>query len=102
MRFNKCKCKVLGHGNLHYQYKLGDERNEHSVAKKVLRVLVDDKLQMSQECATVAQKANRILGCNKRSVVSRMREVILPLCCALVRPHLSNASRCGVLSTGEM
>ena len=38
MRFNKSKCKVLylGRGNIHYQYKLVDERTEHSLAKKDL------------------------------------------------------------------
>ena len=43
MRFSKSECKVLhlGHGNLCCQYKLGDERTEHSLGEKDLEVLVD-------------------------------------------------------------
>jgi len=90
MRFNKAKCKILhlGQGNPCYQSTLGDEGIESSPAKKDLGVLVDDKQDMSHQCVLAAQKANQILGCITRSVASRSREGILPLCSVLVRPHL--------------
>jgi len=89
MRFIKTKCKVLHlcWGDSMYVYSL-EEELDSSTAEKDLGVLVDEKHNMSQQCVFAAQKANSILGYIRRGVASRMREVIVPLYSALMRPHL--------------
>ena len=81
-KYNKAKCNVLhlGWGNLKHRYRLGREWIENSPEEKDLGMLIDDRFNMSRQCALEAQKANCILSYIKRSVTSRSREVVLPPC----------------------
>ena len=89
MRFNMCRSGVLYlRKKCMHQYKSGDDLLEMISAEKDLGVLVQSRLAMGQQCAAVARKANGVLGCIKMNIVSRSKEVILPLLSALMRPHL--------------
>ncbi|CAM4537532.1 unnamed protein product [Lepidochelys kempii] len=90
MKFNKDKGRVLhlGRKNPMHCYRLGTEWLGSSSAEKDLGVTVEEKLDMSQQCALVAKKASGILGCISRGIASTSRDMIIPLYSTLVKPHL--------------
>jgi len=89
MRFNAAKCKVLhvGQRNPGYIYRLGEEL-ECSLLERNLGILVDEKLNVSQQCSLAAWKATGILDSVRSGVASRNREVIVYLYSALMSSHL--------------
>ena len=92
MKFNRDKCQVLhlGKRNQLYNYKIGDNWLSKTTSKKDLGIVVDHKLNMSQQCDVATKKANAILGCINRSIVSKSCKVLVPLYSTLVRPHLEH------------
>ena len=73
MKFNKGKCKVLhlGRNNPMHQCMLGATQLESSCKEKDLGVLVDTRLNMSQQCALAAKKMNGIFSFIRQSIASR-------------------------------
>ena len=90
MGFNTDKCKVmrLGRNNQHHAYRLGNSFLLSTEAEKDLGFIIDAKMNMGQQCRDAVRKANRTLSCIHRCILSRSKEVILPLYAALVRPQL--------------
>uniref|UniRef100_K7EY15 Reverse transcriptase domain-containing protein n=1 Tax=Pelodiscus sinensis TaxID=13735 RepID=K7EY15_PELSI len=78
----------IGKNNQFHTYRMGSDRLERNMAERDLGVIVDHKLNRSQQRDAFAKKANMILGCINRCVVSKTREVILLFYSALVRPQL--------------
>ena len=73
-------------GSLKHHHRLGKKYLESSPVEKDMGVLVDEKLNVSQQYALATQKSNCILGCIKSRVASRARVVILPFYSVLKSP----------------
>ncbi|KAK4811079.1 hypothetical protein QYF61_016365 [Mycteria americana] len=80
MKFNKNKCWILhlGQSNAGRKNRLGEEWLERGPAERDLGVLVDSRLNRSQQCALTAKRANCILGCIKHSITSWSKEFWAP------------------------
>nr|XP_053657327.1 uncharacterized protein LOC128706451 [Cherax quadricarinatus] len=95
MKFNVDKCKLLALGNENNprSYNLGEVELGHTECEKDLGVMVSRNLKPRQQCLSVRNKANRLLGFISRSISNRSPKVILQLYTSLVRPHLDYAAQ---------
>lgn len=80
MRLNKDKCEslYLGLNSPKQQYRPQCDCLGCSSAENDLGILVDSQLNMSQQCALTAIKANHVLSCISKSIASSSRDVIIP------------------------
>ena len=100
MRFKKAKCKVLQLSWTIPGIYTDCTKNPLRAAlwRRTWGVLVDEKLDMSQQCALATQKANCVLGCIKKGAASREREVIVLLYSA----PSGVVSKSGTISIGRV
>jgi len=84
---NKCQILHLGRVNSEHTHRLG---MGHCLAIRDLGVPVNIKLNVSQQCAQAAREANCPIECSEHGIASWVREGIVPLCSALLQPHLEH------------
>ncbi len=93
MPFNVNKCHILQIGTRiqKFEYEMNDPQLESVQCVKDLGVTVASSLKFSQQCKDAAGKANRTLSFMNRNFSFKNKDVILPLCISLARPHLESA-----------
>jgi len=61
---------------------------EHVTQERDLWVVIDIAGKQVAQCQAAIGKANRIVGCIRRGIIYKSKEVVLSLYRNLVRPHL--------------
>lgn len=81
MEFSKGKWQVLhlGKNNSKHQYMLGANKQ---LGRKGAGDPVDENFTMNQKWAFLEKKANSLMEYIRKSIISKSREMILPLCSA--------------------
>ena len=99
MEFNLSKCKVLGMGknNENRDYRMQGVILECVTQEKDLGVGIDTGGKRAAQCQAATGEANRVLGCIRRGINYKSKEVVLTLYRNLVRA--TSKILCAVLVT---
>ena len=89
MEFNLSKCKVLrmGKNNENRDYRMQGVILERVTQEKDLGVVIDMGGKRAAQSRAAIGKVNRVLGCIRRGIIYKPKEVVLTLYRNLVRAH---------------
>ena len=89
---DKCHTLHLGYNNEKYRYSINGNLVKAVAKEKDLGITIDAKLNFHLHIVTITNKANSVLGCIRRAIKYKDREIVLPLYKALVRSVLEYGS----------
>ena len=89
---DKCHALHMGFNSMHYPYRIDGFIIDSVPEEKDLGVIIDNKLNFHRHVMETVKKANNTLGCIRRSIKFRDKNIMLPLYIAHVRSRLEYAS----------
>ena len=70
------------------EYKIGDAILGRTTQEKDFGVTFNADMKVSEQCGIAASKGNQILRLNRKTIIYKDKQLIVPLDKAIVRPHL--------------
>ena len=70
------------------EYYMGGKKLEEETLEKDLGIWISADMKCSQQCRYAANKANKVLGMIKRTIIYKDLKIMLNLYKTLVRPHV--------------
>ena len=93
MNFNVDKCSMMhiGHNSMQSNYNMSNQQLPTTNQQRDLGIIITKDLKWHKQTKKNCKTASRILGFIPRNFRNKNKELILPLCKSLVRPHLEHA-----------
>ena len=86
--FGKCKCLHTGPGNTGTNYEMGGTILSKTMKEIDLRVTMNAKMKVSEQCRIAASQGNQVIGMIWRNITYKENSLNVPLYKAKFGPHL--------------